>query len=500
MTKLILTIDLGTSSCKSTLFTLRGEELARATAPYETYYPATDQAEQSPEEWWEAVISSVGQLHQRIDDIAGRLAIIGVTGQMHGLVCVDAWGQPLRPCMTLNDRRSVAEARTLSRDWEGGAKIYAISGEWLDASLPIAKLLWLQRHEAKLFSQTRYFLACKDYVRLCLTGQAATDPLDAAATGLADVRTAQWSSELVDAAGVDLDRLPPVLPAETVAGALLAEPAQALGLRAGTPVAVGAGDDIELVGAGLLSPGIAYEHLGSTGSLLMCTDRVQMNWAAGLELYPYLVPGCWVLGGSTSSAGSALRWATRIFTELDEPGQVPEGTRNGEPLLFLPYLAGERSPTWAPGLRGAFAGLNMGHKRADMLRAVYEGVAFSLRHLLDTLASVGVRPTEVRVAAGTVDDRGWAAMRASIYRLPLIVLRQADPTALGTMIVAAVAGGIYSCIRDGMQELVTDGEVILPEEQLSDRYDSLYRLYRQVGEYALALSESMASAHPQENT
>jgi xylulokinase len=221
--------------------------------------------------------------------------------------------------------------------------IYDITGERLDPSLPAPKLLWLRRHEPDVFHRSHCFLACKDYLRLRLTGNLATDPIDAAATSLMDLHQGQWSASLLEACQIPDDTLPPIRPATIIDGPLTLSAAQELGLKPGVPVAVGAGDDVEIIGAGLVEPGMALEHLGTTGSLLLCTDRLAIDWTSGLEIYPHLVPGLWVLGGSTSCAGAALKWATDVFSaseELDLADFVEEPASNA-PLVFLPYLSGE---------------------------------------------------------------------------------------------------------------------------------------------------------------
>jgi xylulokinase len=488
MQDLILTIDVGTSRCKSTVFDAAGQDLERAVAEYQTYYPHPGWAEQAPEDWWQAVVATIRTLSNRVRGFSTKLRAISVTGQMHGLVCVDSNGRALRPCLTLHDRRSVAETQYLGETL-GQEMIFRVTGERLDPTLPAPKLLWLRRHDPDVFQRMHYFLACKDYVRLRLTGNLATDPIDAAATSLMDLQQGRWSAALLEACQIPETSLPPIRPATAIDGLLTVAAAQELGLKAGVPIAVGAGDDVELIGAGLVKPGMALEHLGTTGSLLLCTDIKTMDWSSGLEVYPHPVPGLWILGGSTSSAGAALKWAADLFAmsgDLDFANFSEAGANTS--VIFLPYLAGERSPLWNPKLRGAFFGLGLDHRKADLIKAIFEGVAFSLRHVLDALDGLGTRPRIVRVAGEFSTDRAWTRLRASIYRVPLAVLAQSDPTALGAMIIGAAAVGLYPDLLSAVAQVVSVQDTVLPDKKAVLHYNELYDLYRQMSDACSSIS------------
>jgi xylulokinase len=313
---------------------------------------------------------------------------------------------------------------------------------------------------------------------------------------LMDLDRGQWSALLLDACQIADKKLPPIRPAALVDGPLTAHAAQELGLKPGIPVAVGAGDDVEIIGAGLVQPGTALEHLGTTGSLLMCTDHLAIDWTSGLEIYPHLVPGLWVLGGSTSSAGAALKWATEIFAVQGELSlaELLEQPASHAQLIFLPYLAGERSPIWDPHARGTFFGLSLGHQRHDVIRSVFEGVAFSLHHVLDAMGDLGVHPTTVRIAGELAGDQAWTQLRANVYGVPLVVMGQSDPTALGAMIVGAVAAGLYGDLSEAIARIVSVHEVVLPDDKQAAYYDSLYQSYRQISSASLSLSGMFAAA------
>ena len=489
MNETILTIDLGTSRCKTTLFALDGRELARETRAYPTRFPREGYAEQNPEDWWQRLTETVHAIANSEPALDSSLQGIVVTGQMHGLVCVDQEGERIHPFLTLHDQRSLRETDRL-RNLLGDEAFYDITGERLSPSLPIAKLVWLKKNAPDAFRSARWFLGCKDYVRSRLTGNFCTDAIDAAATGLMDIQDENWSQALCDTCELPLDALPPIRASTQVDGPLTVQAASQLGLSPGIPVVVGAGDDVEIIGAGLAEPGTVLEHIGTTGSLLMCVDSRSMGWESGLELYPHPLPNRWVLGGSTSSAGAALKWATEVLgiaSPMELTGKEVSATDNPE-LTFIPYLAGERCPVWAPKARGAVMGLALHHSRADFIRSIYEGVACSLRHLLDALGDLGVKPKTIRIPDDGAPKSEWNQVRANLYEIPLSELTYSDPTAHGAMVLAAVALGLDNCLRDAMQRIARVQATVTPTDSELDHYRRLYERYKQISNIVLSIA------------
>jgi xylulokinase len=373
-----------------------------------------------------------------------RIAAISVTGQMHGLVAVDGEDAPLGPCLTVRDRRSHSEVADLEKVF-GADSLYRITGARLDAAAPAAKLLWFRKHRPELLSRSRWFLAPKDYVRLVMTGVASSEPVDAAGMHLYDLEQESWHAGIVDAVGGRLDQLPPIEPCTNFGGALRESAARELGLPSGTPVLVGAGDDVELLGAGIVENGRAVEHLGTTGSLLIYTSRPTLDPTMRLSIYPHVVPGLWVVGGSTSNAGGALAWAARALNGGDLlPGPtLHRASRSASPPIFIPYLSGERCPVWDPAAMGAFFGLDISHNSTDLAEAVYLGVAFSLRHIAEAAAELGLTPDQIVVSDSSAQDEGWLQLRADVYGVPLGLLAGGDATATGAMMLAAIGLGHY---------------------------------------------------------
>ncbi len=471
---MILVLDLGTSRIKASLFTDEATPVASTSAGYPTHSPAPGLAEQNPAEWWAAAGEAVRALWTAGHD-AGAVRVISVTGQMHGVVPVGAENTPLGPCLTLRDRRSAEYAALLRRDL-GESGIYRVTGARLDASSPPAKFLWYRAH-ADFYPQIVTFLAPKDWLRQHLTGGAPlTDVIDAAGMVIYDVTRGTWSRAMADAAGITLNRLPALAAPTDRAGTLRPEASAALGMKAGVQVVVGAADDVEFLGAGLLDPGDCLEHLGSTGSLLLVVDHPADDPTGTLELYPHLLPGRWLIGGSTSSAGAALDWLRNVIAGGALLNLPPLNSH--APPLFVPYLAGERSPVWDPDAGAAFWGLSMAHGQPDLIRAAFEGVAFSLRHLLDALCSIGVGPPEIRSAPG--DDRDWLRLRAAVYGRPLRLLDGGDPTARGAALIAAVALGTFPDLESAARAVIRLAERIdaQPDEALAARYAQYLALSR----------------------
>lgn len=491
----ILTIDVGSTNCKVVLWEADGTVVGTATESYPTYYPAPGWVEQKPEEWWVAVVASVGNLVMGQRGAIGRVAAISVTGQMHGLVAMDSHGQVLGPCLTLRDQRSRAEAGEILAAL-GDHTVYHITGGRLDGSAPAAKLRWLRKHQEAIFRQAQVFLPCKDFIRYRLTGTLATDSIDAAGTLLYDVRRGNWAPTVLEASGVAAEKLPAVAPAWALAGKLTPEAAAALGLRAGTPVVVGGGDDVEILGAGLVNPGTSLEHLGTTGSILTCVDRLVLDPQMRLDVYPHVDPSRWVIGGSTSSAGAALAWAGRMLgneelpqTLIGETTSVP----SANPLVFLPYLAGERCPIWEPLARGAWLGLTMDHTRADMWRAVLEGIAFSLNHILETVEEVGVSSSTI-LATGSPDvSHFWAQLRADVYQRPLLLPKVFDPTSLGAMLLAGIGVGLFANLAEAIRKTVLTERTVSPSKEMARYYGQLYAVYKEASRASQPLFSQLAT-------
>ncbi len=494
----ILTIDIGSSSCKSVLFREDGTVIDSAVNSYETYYPQPGWVEQNPADWWNATVCSVTEILRRSKVKGTQVAAISVTGQMHGIVAVGADGLALRPCLTLHDQRAANEVKQFLGQTEL-AHIYNLTGARLTASMPLAKISWLRQQETGLNHKTQFYLPCKDYVKHLLTGNVSTDPIEAAGTLLYDIHTREWSETLLNACGITAEKLPPVCSPWEIDGLLTSDAARQLGLPENIPVLVGAGDDIEFLGMGLIEPGMSLEHFGTTGSIMTCVDRPVCDPSSAVEIYPHLDPSLWLLGGSVNNAGGALAWASRILYGDDEKhiseilNQKPGQAEIEQLLLFLPQLSGERCPIWTDHARGGWVGLSVGHNRDDLFRAVAEGAVFSLRHIMDRIEELAVPVTSIAVCNGSADGLNWLCMKASIYNRELHLVVNSEPTSLGAMIIAGVSLGLFEDIKAGVNRVVSIQDRILPDDKLVPEFSRLYELYKQAIDMNAPLFNLMAT-------
>lgn len=407
----VLTLDLGTSVLKAALWT-DGKPVAERSAIIPLHTEGTI-AEQDPNTWWQLA----GDL---IRDLApGQVDGIGVTAQMHAIVPTDAEGRALTPVPIVMDRRAQAEVDELTAA-PGWRTIHEISGGRLDVTCVLPKLRHLTRSaEGETWRKATWLLPPKDFLRFQLTGIAASDPIDAAGTLLWNINTKTWDDTLIELAGIRSEQLPPVQPTLSVAGKLTDQAAQALGLSAGIPIVTGGGDDIETLGAGVLAPGDFFEHCGTTGSLYLATDQFILDPIGEVETYPDIVPGRWIMGASTTTAGAALAWARRVLAleENDAPKNgLPKLADTPGDLIFLPFLAGERGPWWNAALTGSWIGMRPEHTAADLYRAAVEGVFFSLHSLQASMQTHAPTTNGMVHTSGPLGlDISGAQARADLY-------------------------------------------------------------------------------------
>lgn len=474
----ILVFDIGLTNCKTALFSAQGVLLERAAVPYPTYNPQPGWVEQQAEDWWQAIRTGVGLVRERNPQAIEAVCAISVTGHMHALVCLGEDGRALGPVLVLGDQRSLAAAEQIA-DQAGTQHVYQVTGARLDASTPLAKLCWLREQAPEIHHKSRAFLACKDWVRHQLTGDLLTDPIDACGTSYYDLRQNRWSDELVALAGVRASQLPEIADPISIAGKLQAAAAQTLGLKAGIPVVVGAGDDVEVLGNGLMNPGAASEHLGTTGSILTCTPQLVFDPEMAVEVYPHVAPGLWVLGGSVTAAGLVYTWVQEVLNHSAGDGWMPPASRPnlGQPLIFVPHLSGERCPSWEPRARGSWLGLSAAHTARDLHQAALEGVAFSLKRVLDRIEELVGRQERIMVSGREGQNEGWLNLRANLYHRPLHILNTDEPTALGAMTLAAAGVGLYADLAAAVEQVNGSVGVIEPDPVASHEYERLYRLY-----------------------
>lgn len=459
MPHVILAHDLGTTGNKATLYNAEGQLIGSAFHGYETAYPHTSWAEQDPEDWWNAVCASTHQLLAQTAISADDLACITFSGQMMGCVALDRDARPLRPAIIWADQRAVDQAA-----WIGErvpfSDIYRITGHRLSSSYSLPKILWLRDHQPAVYRRTYKFTHAKDAIVARLTGVFATDPSDASGMNLYDLEAGKWSSRILDAVDFDPERLPTIYTSTAVVGTVRPSVADEAGVRAGTPVVIGGGDGAcAAVGAGVVVQGLAYNYIGSSSWIALATDTPIYDPDAMTFTFAHVVPGMFMPDGTMQAAGASYQWMRDQLCPIEVDSaptlrmspyelmnrlaaQSPPGA-NG--LLFLPYLMGERSPHWNTKARGAFVGLTIRHTRADMIRAVLEGVAMNLSIILDAFRAQGARIDAIRLIGGGARGRLWNQIMADVYGVPvqrLAILEEA--TSMGAALVGGVGVGVYT--------------------------------------------------------
>ncbi|MGH2914729.1 MAG: xylulokinase [Solirubrobacteraceae bacterium] len=463
-------IDVGTSAVKGLAVDERGAVVGRAQAEYPLLTPRPGWAEQDPEDWWRATCSVL----TRLGDLSGTPTAIGLSGQMHGLVALDGAGAVLRPAILWNDQRTGAECH-LIEDLVGRERLISLTGNGALPGFTAPKLLWLRSHEPEVWRRMRRLALPKDYVRLRLCGEHATDVSDASGTLLLDVAGRRWSEDVLDALELDPAWLPRVLESPVVSGVTAAGGPVA----AGIPVAAGAGDQAAAaLGVGVDRPGPLSIVLGTSGVVFAALDAFATDPHGRLHAFCHATPAGWHVMGVVLSAAGSLRWlrdVTAPGVPYDELTAAAAAWAPGvEGLLFAPYLAGERTPHPDPEARGMFAGLSIRHDRGALVRAVLEGVAFALRDSLDLIASLAQRPPLGRVSGGGATSTLWLAIIASVLELPLERVADDEGAAFGAAILAGVAAGTWRDVHAAVAATVRPRELIEPV----DEWVEAYRVHR----------------------
>jgi xylulokinase len=478
----VLGIDVSTTATKAVVLDESGAVVGIGTAEYGFDSPQPLWSEQDPRSWWDGSIAAVRSVLASTGLAGADIAAVGLTGQMHGAVLLDGAGEVLRPAILWNDQRTAAECEAI-REAVGAARLIEITGNDALTGFTAPKLVWVRDHEPAVWDRIAHVLLPKDFVRHRLTGEYALDKADGAGTILFDLAARDWSAEVVDALGIDPAWLPPTFEGPAVSGMVTAEAAAATGLREGTPVVAGAGDQAaNAVGVGAVSPGVVALSLGTSGVIFATTEAPLRDPHGQVHAFCHGVPDRWHLMTVMLSAAGSLRW----FRDALAPGmdfgelvgaasEVPVGS---DGLLFLPYLTGERSPHPDPLARGAFVGLTVGHDRRHLTRAVLEGVAYGLRDGLEQMLATGMpAPAQVRASGGGTASPLWRQILADVLRAEIATVDTTEGAAYGAALLAAVGAGWYDSVEAAAAALVSATPVATPGPD-ADRYADAFELYR----------------------
>ncbi len=483
-------VDLGTSACKFLLMDERGKILNITSRSYDVEYPRPGWSQQNPEDWWRAVREGVPELLAGFD--ASQVAGIGCGGQMHGLVALDEDDKVVRPAILWNDGRTVEQVRYLN-ETVGTARLLELTGNIAYAGFTAPKVLWMRDEEPELFARIAHVMLPKDYLNHLLTGVYATDVSDASGTLLFDVAHRTWSDEMLELCGLTGSQMPRVYESYEVIGTLLPEVAAELGLPASVVVAAGAGDNAAAaVGTGAVGAGTMNISLGTSGTVFIPTA----GFAAGVgdRIHSFChADGAWHLMGCILSAASCNAWwVNDVLGSDDMPSEQEDiDVQTADPSLpyFLPYLMGERTPHNDVTARGALVGMSMSTTRADLTRAVLEGVAFAVRDSVEIARSLGVSVSSSTVCGGGARSATWLQMLADILGIELVLPATEQGPGYGGAMLAAVAAGVYESVASCSEAIVAERERIVPNRDLAVAYDDRYRVWR--GMYP-ALRESFS--------
>ncbi|HSD65335.1 MAG TPA: xylulokinase [Vicinamibacteria bacterium] len=485
MPRYFLGIDVSTTGAKALLIDERGRVAASATTPLTLQTPRPLWSEQNPHEWWTGTAASTRKALSEAGAQGGDVAAVGLTGQMHGLVLLDEGREVLRPAILWNDQRTGAECAEIERR-VGRPQLIREVGNVALTGFTAPKILWVRNHEPAVYAKAKLVLLPKDYVRLRLTGEAAMDKADGSGTILFDLKARTWSKRVLETLDIPAEWLPPTFEGPEVTGRVTAEAAAETGLKAGTPVMAGGGDQAAgAVGAGAVRPGVVSLTLGTSGVVFATTDAPLVEPEGRLHAFCHAVPGRWHFMGVTLSAAGSLQWYRDTlapkegFADLvTEAGEAPAGS---EGLLFLPYLSGERTPHPDPLARGAFVGLTVRHRRAHMTRAVLEGVAFSMRDCFALLRGAGLGTVnEVRIAGGGARGPLWRRIVASVLGLPMVTVNSTEGAAYGAALLAGVGARAWPTVEDACDATIAVTGRDVPADDWAKAYESLYPRYREL--------------------
>ncbi len=485
----LLGIDIGTTGAKAIVIDTAGRVLGAATTEYPLLTPRPGWTEQHPERWWDAAAASVRRVLTEAALSPAEITSVGLTGQMHGLVPLDRGGRVLRPAILWNDQRTVEECAWII-ERVGAARAVQLTGNPVLTGFTAPKIVWMRRHEPELYAQIAHVLLPKDHVRFRLTGEYAIDVADASGTSLFDVRRRSWSAEMAGALEIPQAWLPRVAESPVVVGEVTQAAAQVWGVRPGTPVVAGAGDQAaQAVGTGIVRQGLVSATIGTSGVVFAPVDAVHVDLGGRLHAFCHAVPGRWHVMGVMLSAGGSLRWLRDSLRHeawfedgrdpyevmCEEAAGVPPGT---DGLIFLPYLTGERTPHADPHARGAFVGLTLRHHRAHLVRAVLEGVAMGLRDSLELIRGTGLSVTEIRVSGGGARSSLWRQILADLFRTEVVTVTVTEGAAYGAALLAGVGGGVFGSAEQACDAAIAIRDRVVPDPASVERYEQAYRVYR----------------------
>lgn len=478
-------IDTGTGSTRALLVDEHGVVRASYTEPHAEIAMAQPQwAEQDPGDWWRAAQVAISGALQQANVSGAEVQGIGLSGQMHGLVLLDAENRVIRPALIWCDQRSQPQVDYIN-ETVGRDRVLQYTANPVLTGFTLPKLLWVRQHQPELFERVRKILLPKDYIRFCLTGEFASEVSDASGTSLFDVVHRQWSLDFVSALQLDRAILPSVSESDVVTGTITSHAAKLTGLREGTPVVGGGGDQAAgAVGNGIVEQGIVSCTLGTSGVVFAHMEEVAYDPGGRVHTFCHAVPNKWHVMGVTQGAGLSLQWFRNQFapgtpyqTLMEEAATASAGSQG---LYWLPYLMGERTPHLDSSARGGWIGLTARHKRADLIRSLIEGVCYSQRDGLEIIQQLGVPVRSVRASGGGANSWFWRQLLADILGKQVVTLASQEGSAYGAALISMAGTGAYASITEVCRAVIHEKEAVLPRAEEAKQYARRYPQYQQL--------------------
>lgn len=487
----LLGVDVGTTGAKALLVDGAGRVVTSATVGYPMFTPRPLWTEQDPADWWLGTTASIRQVLADSGIRPGDVAGVGLTGQMHGLVLLDAQGEVLRPCIMWNDQRTAAQCAAITRE-VGAANVLRLTGNPVLPGFTAPKIAWVRENEPEVYRQAAKVLLPKDYVRYRLTDGFFGEVSDASGTSLFDVGQRRWSDEMLKAVGVPRSWMPEVTESPVVSARISLSAAKETGLLAGTPVVGGGGDQAaQAVGTGIIAEGLVSATMGTSGVVFAASEVYRVEPQGRLHAFCHAVPGMWHLMGVMLSAGGGFRWYRDALCALEQVEAARQGrdpydlltdaaaqvAPGCEGLLFLPYLTGERTPYPDPNARGVFFGLTLRHGKDHLTRAVLEGVSYGLRDSLELMRALGLSIDQVRASGGGARSPLWRQILADVFETEITTVSVTEGAAYGAALLAGVGAGVYDSVAEACQAAVLVTGSTLPGPAASV-YADFYPRYR----------------------
>ncbi|MGN9162380.1 xylulokinase [Clostridium sulfidigenes] len=492
--KYLLGIDIGTSGTKTVLFDRGGNPISSSTAEYPLYQPEIGWAEQDPQDWWNAVCITINQVIKDSNINPESISGIGLSGQMHGLVMLDGDGNVLRKSIIWCDQRTAKECVEITEK-VGEKRLIDITANPALTGFTASKILWVRNNEPEIYEKCRKILLPKDYIRYMLTGEFATEVSDASGMQLLDIKNRCWSKEVLNALNIPIEYLGDVHESIVVSGKVHKKAAEVTGLKEDTPVVGGAGDQAAgAIGNGIIKSGQISSTIGTSGVVFAHLDEPIIDEKGRVHTFCHAVPGAWHMMGVTQGAGLSLKWFRDNFcnNEIEvakgmgidpyvlmtkEAEKVPAGSRG---VIYLPYLMGERTPHLNPKAKGVFFGLSAAHTKNEMLRAVIEGVSYSLLDCMEIIKDTGMNPTNVMVSGGGGKSELWRQILADMFNCKVSTNKSSEGPALGVALLAGVGTGVYKDIDEACSIAISENSVQFPKEENSLVYKRYYEIYKKI--------------------